>query len=118
VNTGGGGGSSPLAALKSYWSSISSGDYSSAYSYLASGAVNLTEAQFVVEEEQAGIQSVSFNGHLTAQTGETATVAVDSLTTKDTQFGCRTWSGSYDLVQQSGQWLIEQASIAPRPCGG
>jgi hypothetical protein len=55
---------------------------------------------------------------VTAQNGATATVAVDSLTTKDKQFGCRTWSGSYDLVQQSGQWLIEQASITPQPCGG
>jgi hypothetical protein len=80
--------------------------------------VNLTEAQFVAQETQAGIQSVSFNGHVTAQNGGTATVAVDSLMTKDEQFGCRAWSGSYDLVQQSGQWLIERASITPQACGG
>ena len=116
--TGGGGGGGPLAAVKSYWSSISNRDYSSAYSYLASRAVNLTDAQFVAQEQQAGIQSVSFNGHVTGQNGETATVAVDSLMTKDEQFGCRTWSGSYDLVEQSGQWLIARASIAPRACGG
>jgi hypothetical protein len=117
-NTGSGGGTGPLSTVNNYWSSISSQDYSSAYSDLAPGGVNLTQAQFVSEEQQAGIQSVSFNGHVTAQTGATATVSVDSLTTKDKQFGCRTWSGSYQLAEQSGQWLIEQANITPQRCGG
>ena len=80
--------------------------------------MNLTEAQFVAQERQAGVQSVSFNGHATAQNGRTATVTVASLMTTDEQFGCRTWGGSYDLVQQSGQWLIERASITPQACGG
>ena len=52
------------ATVNSYWSSISNQDYSSAYSDLAPGAVNLTQAQFVSQEQQAGIQSVSFNGHV------------------------------------------------------
>ena len=117
TNTGTGGGG-PLSTVDSYWSSISSQDYSSAYSNLEPGTVSLTQAQFVSEEKQAGIQSVSFNGHVTAQTAGTATVAVDSLTTKDKQFGCRSWSGSYQLVDQNGQWLIKQANITPQRCGG
>ena len=118
-NTGSAGsGGGPLSTLNSYWSSISNRDYGSAYNDLASAAVNLTQAQFVSQEQQAGIQSVAFNGHITAQTGTTATVSVDALTTKDKQFGCRTWSGSYQLVEQNGQWLIERANITPQRCGG
>jgi hypothetical protein len=115
-NTGGGSGSSPLATVNSYWNSISNHDYASAYSDLAPRAANQTQAQFIAQEDQAGIQSVSFNGHLTAVNGSTAIVSVDSLTTTDKQFGCRDWNGSYHLVQQSGQWLIEQATINPQPC--
>ena len=102
--------------VNSYWSSIASRDYGSADSDLAPKGINLTQAQFISQEQQAGMQSVSFNGHVTAQTGSTATVSVDSLTTKDKQFGCRTWSGSYQLAEQGGQWLIEQANITPQPC--
>jgi hypothetical protein len=118
ASNGGSGRSGPLEVLKNYWGSISNHDFTSAYGRLAPGAVSQTEAQFVSQEQQAGIQSVSFKGHVSSQNGSTATVSVDSLTTKDTQFGCRTWSGSYQLVQQGGRWLIEQASITPTPCGG
>jgi hypothetical protein len=111
------GGSGPLDALNSYWQSISSHDYATAYGYLVPGSVGLAESQFVSGEQQAGIKSVKFAGHVSSDDGSVATVQVDSLTTRDTQFGCRAWSGSYQMTNSGGQWLIEKASISPGPCG-
>lgn len=111
-----GGTGDPLSTLNSYWHSIQTGDYTSAYSDLAPGAINLTQDQFVSQEQQYGIQNISFSGHVSSSDGSAATVDVDSLTTNDTQYGCRNWSGSYSLTNQNGQWLIEQAKITPSPC--
>lgn len=111
------GGGDPLATVSAYWGSIGAHDFSAAYADLVPGSVGLTETQFVSGEQQAGIQSVSFNGHVVSNDGSTATATVDSLTTHDRQFGCRAWSDSYQLSNSGGQWLIEKASITPSPCG-
>lgn len=116
-SSSGAGATDPLTALTGYWQSIDAHQFSAAYSYLAPGSVTQSKAQFVSQEQHAGIQSATFSGHVTSNTGSVATVAVDSLTTNDTQFGCRNWSGSYQLSDQSGQWLVEQASITPSLCG-
>lgn len=109
--------SGPLATVSAYWNSIGAHDFPAAYSDLVSGSVGLTESQFVSGEQQSGIQSISFTGRVASDDGSIATVNVDSLTTRDRQFGCRAWSGSYQLSNSGGQWLIEKASITPGPCG-
>jgi hypothetical protein len=106
----------PLATLESYWASIKSHHFSAAYAELAPGAVSLSESQFAAQERQAGINSASFTGSVSSNSGSSATVDVTSLITRDAQFGCRSWSGSYDLIDQSGQWLIQRASISPSAC--
>ena len=112
-----GGSGDPLSTVQSYWSSISAGGFSAAYADLVPGSIGQTESQFIAGEQQSGIQSVQFNGHTASNDGSTAAVNVDSLIIRDSQFGCRTWSGSYRLTSQGGQWLIGQASITPRSCG-
>lgn len=109
--------SGPLATLQSYWGSIGAHDFSAAYADLVPGSVGLTESQFVVGEQQSGVQSASFSGHVSSNRGSVATVDVDSLITHDRQFGCRTWAGSYQLSHRSGRWLIARASISPSSCG-
>jgi len=111
------GGGYPIAALNTYWRSIASHQYSAAYAELVPGSVGLTESQFVVGERQSGVQSASFSGHVSHNDSSVATVDVDSLTTHDTQFGCRSWAGSYQLSHRSGRWLIARASISPSSCG-
>lgn len=106
----------PVRVLDNYWNDISHGDYSSAYGYLAPGAINLTEAQFVSNEQQAGITNVTFSGQLVSSTGEAATVDIASLQTIDTQYGCRNWTGSYEMVDQHSSWVIERSNITPQAC--
>lgn len=106
----------PLAAVRSYWDAIDAHDFAAAYRELAPGALSLSEAQFVGQENRAAISSASFSGTVFSNNGGSAAVDVTSLITKDAQFGCRSWSGSYQLVNQSGQWFIQRASISPRAC--
>lgn len=106
----------PLATIERYWRDIGAHSYGAAYGYLASGSVPQTKAQFVSEEQQAQIHSVSFRGSLTSASSTAATVSVQSLTTTDSKFGCRTWSGTYQLTRRTSGWVITQASLTPTPC--
>ena len=110
-------GSDPLALVSSYWQGIDSQQFAAAYADLAPGSVNVSQGQFVSQEQQAGIKSATFTGHVSSNSDSLATVAVDALTVTDAQFGCRNWSGSYQLASQGGQWLIQRADITPSSCG-
>jgi hypothetical protein len=77
----------------------------------------LSESEFISSEQHAGIQHVEFNGQTGASSSSTATIEVTSLITHDQQFGCRIWSGSYEMTNQNDAWLIKKASLTPRPCG-
>lgn len=106
----------PLGTVDRYWRDIGAGHYAAAFHYLGSGSVPQTQAQFVSDERQAQIARVDFNGRLAATTASSATVTVGSLTTNDAQFGCRTWTGTYQLRKDGDRWLIARASITPTPC--
>jgi len=108
--------SEPLTTLSAYWSDVQQHNFSGAYSYLAPGAVNLDEAEFIASEQRSHIESVHFTGHLTSSTNSTATVEVVSLTTDDSEYGCRMWSGSYTMAEDGGGWRIQHAALSPRPC--
>lgn len=103
-----------LQAIEPYWNAIGSQNYSAAYRDLAPGSPRQNRASFVSQEEHARIQSASFSGSLAAASGAAATVAVSSLTTTDGQFGCRTWSGSYQLTRQNGGGSSRERT-SPRP---
>lgn len=106
----------PLDVVQRYWRAISARQFGAAYAYLDSGAVPQSESQFAADEQQAGIQTVTFQGQAPAVSGSTATVQVESLTTDDSQYGCRSWTGSYQLISSAGKWLISRANITPSPC--
>jgi hypothetical protein len=106
----------PLAALQQYWASIAAQRFAAAYGYLVPGSVGQTESQWVTSEREAGIAGVQFQGHVTSQTDSGATLVVQSLVTHDAHFGCRSWTGSYELTDQTGTWLIQRADITPSAC--
>jgi hypothetical protein len=108
----------PLQTVERYWRAIANHDFTAAYRDLAPGANPQSQATFVSAERQSDIQSATFSGDVTATSKTTATVAVDSLTTTDASYGCRIWSGSYQMTRLSGRWRIAQASITPSPCRG
>ncbi len=106
----------PLDAVNNYWSDIGAHNFGGAYGYVVPGSTGLSESQFVSSEEQANIENVQFHGQITSSSGSTASVEVVSLVTHDQQYGCRTWTGSYDMIEQGGGWLIERANLSPRSC--
>jgi hypothetical protein len=110
------GADTPTDAVDRYWSDINEHEFRGAYQYLATGSVNLNEAQFISSEEHSRIQSATFSGQASADSGSSATVEVVSLTTRDAQYGCRTWSGSYEMTDETGSWLIARANLTPQPC--
>ena len=107
-----------LLALNHYWSAIRDHGFSAAYGYLAPGMAGMTEAQFVASEEQANIADAQFHGGVTASSGSSATIQVVSLVTHDGQFGCRAWSGSYQMTHEGGHWRIAHAALTPSSCSG
>ena len=106
----------PLGTVDRYWRDIGAGRYAAAFHYIASGAIPQTQAQFVSDERQSQIASIDFHGQLVATTSSSATVTVSSLTTDDSQFGCRTWTGTYQLTNDGNRWLIARAAITPTSC--
>jgi hypothetical protein len=104
------------SALDDYWSDIEHHNYLAAFGYFAPGAVDVTEAEFISSEEQLDITSVSFKGVVTAAAKSSATVGVISLVTHDREHGCRTWSGSYTMVLETGFWRILHAALSPQRC--
>jgi hypothetical protein len=109
---------SPLDALNTYWSDIRDHSFSAAYHLLASGAVSEGESQFVANEQNTHIHNAQFRGEITSRSSSTATVSVLSLATHDEEFGCRTWSGSYTMSYEGGNWRIEHAALSPQSCYG
>jgi hypothetical protein len=109
--------SEPLETLNKYWSDIRDHGFAEAFGYLAPGAAaGKTQSQFVASENEAGIKNVQFHGKVSESTSSSATIAVQSLTTEDAQFGCRRWSGSYTLGNENGGWRIQRAELTPRSC--
>jgi hypothetical protein len=111
-------GAEPLAALTSYWADIKAHEFAGAWAYLAPGAVEMTEEQFISSEQGAHISDVKFHGNVRSSSGASATVAVVSLITHDRQFGCRTWTGSYEMTDDERGWQIAHAILSPSPCSG
>jgi hypothetical protein len=106
----------PLGVVRRYWRDIAGGRFRVAYGFLAVGSVPQDQAQFASDEQRAQIQRVTFTGSLASATGASATVLVSSLTTTDVQYGCRTWSGEYQLNRAGHRWRITRASISPAAC--
>ena len=106
----------PLRPVERYWGAIASHHFEAAYRDLAAGSNAQSEGTFVSAEQRSQIQSANFSGSVTSASENTATVAVDSLTTTDGPYGCRRWSGSYQLIRPERSWRIVRASIAPSPC--
>jgi hypothetical protein len=108
--------SEALVTLNRYWSDIRDHGFAAAYGYLAPGAAGKSESQFIASEEEAGVRNAQFHGNVVTSTGSSATVAVESLRTEDSQFGCRHWTGTYTLGRNGGGWLIQRAQLTPHSC--
>ncbi len=104
----------PVVSLEGYWGDIDTGAYAEAWAYL--GVAGETKAAFVQGEQEAGPANIELLGRLTGISGSHARVDVSRLVTHDQQYGCRSWSGYYEMVKSDGKWLIANARISPKAC--
>jgi hypothetical protein len=89
-------------------------DFTDAYHYNDSDT-NGSQSDWVAGEQSYGITSASFSGHPSSSTDSTATVAVDSLQTSDQSNRCQSWNGEYQMVNENGDSLIDNAKITRQP---
>jgi hypothetical protein len=106
----------PLTVVDSYWADIRGHNFAGAYAYIVPGSLELSESQFIASERASRILTVQFHGNLASSSESTATVDVVSLITRDAQFGCRSWTGSYDMTSGGSGWQIARANLSPRRC--
>ncbi len=104
----------PASSLESYWGDIDTGAYAKAWTYLSPTVES--EAAFVDGETKARPANIELLGTLTGISGNHATIVVKRLITHDRQYGCRSWSGHYSMVQAGQHWRIARAQIAPKAC--
>jgi hypothetical protein len=104
----------PAASLESYWGDIDTGAYADAWTHLAPSIE--TQAAFVLSEKAARPTNIELLGTLTGISGNHARVDIHRLLTHDQQYGCRSWSGHYEMVKTGGKWLIDNATITPKAC--
>ena len=106
--------SGPIAAVDNYWNDIDAGDFADAWTYLAPGIT--PQSAFVAGENEVGVESAIFSGYLESRSATSAVIGVSSLQTIDHKYGCRTWTGTYQIVFGSDEWLIARADIVPSAC--
>ena len=104
----------PAASLETYWGDIDTGAYARAWTWLASSGE--TQAAFVQAEKNARPTHIELLGTLTGISGNHARIVVKRLVTHDRQSGCRSWTGSYEMVRSARRWLIASARISPKAC--
>jgi len=76
------------------WRGVQSGNYAAAYAF----------------------DRVQSRGSVVSSSTNSATVAIDTLKTVDQQYGCRTWSGTYELSYTGGSWQITAPHLSPQSC--
>lgn len=104
----------PATSLESYWGDIDTGAYAKAWTYLSPGAES--ETAFVDGEKQARPTNIELQGTLTGISSIHAAIVISRLITHDQQYGCRSWSGHYDMTRDASHWLIGSAHITPKAC--
>jgi hypothetical protein len=106
--------SGPVVSLESYWGDIDTSAYAKAWTYLSRAAG--TETAFIKDEQEAQPTNIELFGTLAAIAGNHTTIDINRLVTHDRQYGCRSWSGYYDMFKNDGRWVIANARIAPKAC--
>lgn len=104
----------PSTSLEFYWGDIDTGAYAKAWTYLRPGVES--ETAFIDGEKAARPTNIELQGTLTGISGAHATIVINRLITHDRQYGCRSWSGHYDMTREASHWLIGSAHITPKAC--
>ena len=102
-------------AVRRHWSLIESGQYSAAFSLLASSATTASESTWVSEHAEDALTEADLSVSASLTSPTTARVDVLSLRTVANS-GCFTWTGSYDVAKSGGAWKIAKANLTRSDC--
>jgi hypothetical protein len=105
----------PLAAVNEHWHDIQTGDYQGAWEDEAP-SLRGNESSWVHAQEEAGVESVSYQFEQSSSSGNEATVNVVKLRTVGKQNGCQNWTGGYGVVNEGGTWRISSDSLESHRC--
>jgi len=105
-------------AIYGYWDAIRQGDYATAFTYLSPSEQHQLggEQTFVSQHVADPLQSVAVRVAVSSVSSATATATVVRLQTTAPSTGCRNWSGSYQVVNEGGSWLIASAKLNFSAC--
>lgn len=103
----------PSTSLELYWGDIDTGAYAKAWTYLSRGVQS--ETAFVDGEKQNHPTNVELQGTLTGISSSHAAIVISHLITHDQRYGCRSWSGYYDMIRDANHWRIVAHTSHPKP---
>jgi Domain of unknown function (DUF4352) len=104
-------------AVQAHWNAIERGDYRDAYGYLSADQQRtFSEAGWVQDHQRDAPTSADVEVAAADVGTSTGTVEVLTLRTEAAATGCKDWSGSYQMVKETGAWKIDKAKLTPSSC--
>jgi hypothetical protein len=114
-STAGGGIEAVRQVVRRHWALINAGDFTAAFGLFVPGSQGSESAWVSSHRQDAPITAAVSVGTPTFNSSTDATVPLLSLHTVSGS-GCSNWTGSYDVQNVGGQWLINKASLQSQPC--
>jgi hypothetical protein len=108
--------------LNQHFQNIENGNYAAAFGDLTGTAASFagSESAWIAGQQQDGLESFSLDARPQISSPTTATAQITSFQTQASASGCKSWSGSWSLVNSGDQWLISAANLTATPttCSG
>lgn len=108
--------------LNQHFQNIENGNYAAAWGDLTGTAASAagSESAWIAGQQQDELESFSLDVVPQISSAATATAQILSFETQASASGCKSWSGSWSLVNSGGQWLITDANLTATPttCSG
>jgi serine/threonine-protein kinase len=103
------------AAAEGHWQAIAAGEYGVAFDYFTSSHTG--RQAWINSHQNDRISKVKSHWKTDSVDGDSAVVEPTKLRTVSGSKGCQTWSGTYTMAKEGGEWKIAQADLNPSPCG-
>jgi hypothetical protein len=101
--------------VEHHWALINAGNFTAAFALFVPGSQGSESTWVSSHQEDAPIHASVSPGTPQFNSSTDASVPLDSLHTV-AHSGCSNWSGSYDVQQVGGHWLISKANLQSQPC--
>lgn len=111
-------GASPVEAVYTYWSLLQAGKTAQAFQQLTPANQQRVGGldKFLAYYQSDPLLSAKVDLDTVSQTATQATVGVVQLQTQGGETGCRNWTGTYSLLYENSEWLIDRADLSYTAC--